>query len=173
MVRQYIKIFIALLSISIFLIGCNNQENNKENELIGKIIIYKIDDTKKIEDDNEINIIKLKTNNIIINKTELYNKKIYYEYPNIIKITINQILINQKENLYSDVNIQINPKLEVLYENIKLVENNENKKDIYGELIIKNNNLEDYEKNYLKYYSEKYPERIEYNEKTIKLKFNK
>ncbi|ERK56411.1 hypothetical protein HMPREF1983_01372 [Gemella bergeri ATCC 700627] len=185
MVRQYIKIFfIAILLITISITGCANKKNqsnnktseDKTNELIGNTKVYNIEQIEKIKDTEELFLIKLKTSKDINSHfNELYKQKIIYENADLIKVTINIISKDEKikEIIYSNIDIQIHPKLEILKNDVKMVKNNESKIDIYGEIMIKNKNLEEYEKKYFEDYSNSYPDRIKYTNDYINIKFNK
>lgn len=177
--KKRLTVILSLFILSTQIIGCsqnNNNDNNSSvnaNDLIGKTKVYSVSETQKIESTDEISLINKLTNAKQL-KT-LYKQKIVYENADLIKIVINKIAEDEQltNNSYAYLDIQIHPKLDILYNDVKLVENNEGKQDIFGEIIIKNNNLEEYEKEYFKYYNDKYPEKVEYKDNIIKIKFNK
>lgn len=187
-----IKILFCLLMFAVLLQGCNNSTNQNKNfeETVNNLIIntefdkklaeyevkdqYERDFIEKIynAETNNVDFVYKKENENIKDKA-FHNQITTYKIADIIKLDINTINVDDKKNVLSYINMYISPKVEVLYNDIKLVTNIEDKQAIYGTIIIKNKNLSEEEKAFFKKYSEQFNKKIKYDAEHITILFNK
>lgn len=111
-------------------------------------------------------------------KNSLFRKILRSNIANLVKIDINIISISEKYDnidniLFAYTTNYANPKLEVVYFNVDLMKNDNNKFELYGEIKLKNVNLDDKELNFLKEYSKLYPNVVKFEGDNIIINYHK
>ena len=111
-------------------------------------------------------------------KNSLFKKVLRSNIANLVRIDINIISISEKNDnidniLFAYTTNYINPKLEVVYFNVDLMKNDNNKFELYGEIKLKNVNLDDKELNFLKEYSKLYPNVVKFEGDNIIINYHK
>lgn len=141
----------------------------KEKIRLYKMVTYYTPDN--IESNNKNEYIPLFYENTKVDfheeKNSLFRKILRSNIANLVKIDINIISISEKYDnidniLFAYTTNYVNPKLEVVYFNVDLMKNDNNKFELYGEIKLKNVNLDDKELNFLKEYSELYPNVVKF-----------
>lgn len=151
----------------------------KEKIKLYKLATYTADDIKP-SDRNEYIPLFYENKKINFNKEKdsLFKKVLRSNIANLVRIDINIISISEKYDnidniLFAYTTNYINPKLEVVYFNVDLMKNDNNKFELYGEIKLKNVNLDDKELNFLKEYSKLYPNVVKFEGDNIIINYHK
>ena len=151
----------------------------KEKIKLYKLATYTAADIKP-SDRNEYIPLFYENKKINLNKEKdsLFKKVLRSNIANLVRIDINIISISEKNDnidniLFAYTTNYINPKLEVVYFNVDLMKNDNNKFELYSEIKLKNVNLDDKELNFLKEYSKLYPNVVKFEGDNIIINYHK
>ena len=145
-------------------------KNLKENNRLYKDIVTKDSDSKK----SNFNPLFFGDDNFTFAKDNYSKKIIESKVYDLLKFDITIIYNPNDKNIFlAYLTKYINPKLDVVYDDSILVKNNNDKFDVFGKIIFKDTNLSKEDKDFFKYYKEKYPNVVNVEDNFITIIFNK